>query len=73
MKANALTRITNLKSNTLNDERIRQQYQIILTPDRLELNSTEYALNIINNSIYYRIANVNKNDEEYSNIRDAII
>ena len=62
-----------LKSSTSDDERIRQQYQTILTPDRLELNGMEYALNVINNSIYYRIVNVNKNNEEYSNIRDAII
>ena len=73
IKADALTRIAGLKPSTLDDERIRQQYQTILTPDRLKLNSTEYALNVINNLIYYRIVNVNKDDEEYSNIRDAII
>ena len=65
--------MASLKSSTLDDERIRQQYQIILTPNRLKLNNTEYALNVINNFIYYRIVNINKDDEEYSNIRDAII
>ena len=73
IKADALTRIAGLKLSTSDDERIRQQYQIILTSDRLELDNTEYALNVIDNSIYYRIANINKDNEECSNIRDAII
>ena len=73
IKADALIRMAGLKPSTSDDERIRQQYQTILTPDRLELNGTEYALNVINDFIYYRIANTNKDNEKYSNIRDAII
>ena len=72
VKADALIRITGSKSSSPNDERVRQQYQIILTPNRLKLDDTEYAINAIDDLIYHRIVIVNKNNEECSEIRDAI-
>ena len=33
----------------------------------------KYALNAINNLIYYKVVNINKDNEKYSNIRNAII
>ena len=73
VKIDALIRITESKSNSLNDERIKQQYQIILTPDRLELDDTKYVINTINDPIYHRVVIVNKDNEKCSEIRDAII
>ena len=39
----------------------------------MELNSTKYTLNAINNPIFNKVANINKNNEECSKIREAII
>ena len=61
------------KPSSLNDERVKQQYQIILTPDRLKLDNTKYVINAIDDFIYHRVIIVNKNNEECSKIRDAII
>ena len=73
VKTDALIRITESKSSSLNDERVRQQYQIILIPNRLKLDDTKYAINAIDDLIYYRIVIVNKNNEKCSEIRDAIV
>ena len=72
VKADALIRMAGSKPSSPNDERVRQQYQIILTPDRLELDDTEYAINAIDDPIYHRVVIVNKDNEECSEIRDAI-
>ena len=73
VKTDALIRMTESKPSSLNDERVRQQYQTILTPDRLKLDGTEYVINAIDDLIYYRVVIVNKDNEECSEIRDAII
>ena len=73
VKADALIRITESKPSSLNDERVRQQYQTILTPDRLKLDDTKYVINAIDDLIYHRVIIVNKNNEKCFEIRDAII
>ena len=55
----------------LNNDRIRQQYQTILTLECLKLN--EVSIYIIDDSIYYRIAIINKKNELCSKIRDAML
>ena len=72
-KVDALTRISKSKSNRLDDKRVRQQYQIILTFNRLKLDKIEFIIKVINNLIYYRIADENKIDKYYTKIRNAII
>ena len=39
----------------------------------MELDNTKYILNTINDPIFYRVANINKNNEECSKIREAVI
>ena len=68
-----LTRISKSKSNKLDDKRIRQQYQVILTSNRLKLDKIEFTIKVINDLIYYRIANKNKIDKYYTKIHNVII
>ena len=71
VKADALTRMAGSKPADPTDERLRQQHQTILTPDRLELDgATVYA---IDDPIYHRVVQANKEDEFCSEIRDAIL
>ncbi len=70
-KADALTRMPGSKPLDPSDDRIRQQYQTILTPERLELDGVD--VHAIDGPIYYRIAQTNKEDELCSEIRDAML
>ena len=71
IKVDALIRIFESRLTNSRDNRLKQQYQIILTPNRLKLNNID--INEINNSIYYRVLKINKDNKFYNNIRDAII
>ena len=54
------------------DERLRQQHQIILTSDRLNLDDTEFDIKIIDNPLYHRVSETNKVDQECDDIRETI-
>ena len=45
---------------------------MILTPNRLELNGNNLAIEAIDDLIYHRIAKSNRSDEYYTKVRDAI-
>ncbi len=70
-KADALTRMAGSKPMDPSDDRVRQQYQTILTPERLELDGA--AIEAIDDPIYHRISQTNKEDELCSEIRDAML
>ena len=73
LKADALIRIIECKFINSQNERLRQQYQIILTSNRLNLDNTEFDIKIIDNSLYYKIFKTNKIDKECDDIRETII
>ena len=62
LKANALIRIIEFKFIDPQDERLRQQHQIIFTLNRLNLNNTEFDIKVINDSLYHRVFEINKID-----------
>lgn len=70
IKADALTRMAGSKPVDPEDERLRQKHQVLLTPDRFELDDT--TIQAIDDPIYHRVLEANKNDEYCSEIRDAI-
>ena len=72
LKADALTRIAGSVPKDPQDDRLRQQHQTILTPERLELDGTHFTASAIDDPIFHRIAEANRTDEECSEIRDAI-
>lgn len=70
VKADALTRMPGSKPTDPSDERLRQQHQVILTPERLELDGV--SVNAIDDPLYHKVTIANKDDEDCSDIRDAI-
>ena len=72
-KVDILIRIPSSKPLGLEDERVRQQYQIILIPNRLELDEKDFSINVIDDLIYYRVYNLNRTNELYTKIRKSII
>ena len=73
LKANALIRMIEYKPINLQNERLRQQYQIILTSNRLNLDDIEFEFKIIDDSLYYKIFKINKINKECDDIREIII
>ena len=55
------------------NERLKQQHQIIFTSDRLNLDGTEFDIKVIDDSFYYRVFETNKVDQECDEIREIII
>ena len=72
VKADALTRIAEFKSNSLNNKRLQHQYQTILTPDRLKLDDINLSIYNITEPIFYTVATANIINNFYFEIRDAI-
>ena len=70
VKADALTRMSGSVPTDPADERIKQQHQVLLPPDRLELDGVE--IDAMDDPIFHRIADANKDDELCSEIRTAI-
>ena len=70
VKADALTRMSGSRSTDPSDERLRWQYQVLLTPDRLELDGA--TIHVINDPIYHRITKANKVDDWCDRVRNAI-
>ena len=68
-KTDALTRKSDDKSTDQNDERLTQQHQTILTPNRLDISDIEVNDKI---SIFNRVIAANKNDETCNQMRQAI-
>lgn len=70
IKADALIRMSGLVPTDSADERLRQQHQVILTPERLDLDGVDiYAMD---DPLYYRVADANRTDEFYNEIRHVI-
>ena len=72
-KTNALTRMIEFKFINPQNERLKQQYQIIFISNRLNLDDIELDIKIINNSLYYKVFEANKIDQECDEIRETII
>ena len=72
-KVNALTRIIKCKFIDFINDRLRQQYQIIFISNRLNFDNIEFEVNIINDSLFYKMFEVNKIDNKCNKIREAII
>ena len=73
LKIDTLTRIIECKLINLKNERLKQQHQIILTSNRLNLDNIEFDVNIIDDSFYHKMFKANKIDDEYNKIREIII
>ena len=73
LKVDVLIRMIECKFIDLKNERLRQQHQIILTSNRLNLDDIEFEINVIDDLFYYKISEVNKVDNECNDIREAII
>ena len=55
-----LIKIFNYKFNTLDDDRILYQYKTILISNRLKLGDVSISIYDIIDSIFYKIAEINK-------------
>ena len=66
-KADALTRLPGSRPVNTKDERVQHQRQIILTPDRLELDGV--TVSAVEDPIFHRIAEANRTDEDIADIR----
>ena len=66
-KADALTRMANARPVDEEDERVRQQHQVILTPDRVDIRATE-----VEAGLFERIHQANRDDATCQEYRDAI-
>ena len=73
LKTDAFIRIIKCKPINSQDERLRQQHQIILTSNRLNLDDTEFDIKIIDDPLYYKVFEINKTDKECDDIREIII
>ena len=72
-KVDAFTRMIECKSIDFKDERLKQQYQIIFTSNRLDFDGIEFEINAIDDSFYHKIFEANKVDDECNDICEAII
>ena len=70
VKTNAFTRFSKSISKSENNARIKQQYQIILTPNRLKIRTIKINSNL---SLYLQVMKANKTSDEYSKYRIALI
>ena len=73
LKTDALIRIIEFKLINFQNERLRQQHQIILTLNRLNFDNTEFDIKVINDLFYHKVFETNKVDKEYNEIRETII
>ena len=79
IKADALTRMAGSRPSDPQDQRVRHQHRVLLTPDRLDddfmnhlktqvskktLDLDGVAINAIGDPLYHRVSNVNKDDED---------
>ena len=55
------------------NERLKQQHQIILISNRLNLDDIEFDVNVIDDFLYHKMFKTNKIDDDYNEIREAII
>ena len=69
-KVDALTRLPGSRPRDDKDERVRHQHQTILTPDRLEFDGI--AISSIDDPIFHRVAEANRSNEDFADIRQAI-
>ena len=70
IKADALTRMSGSIPTDPADARLRQQHQVLLPPERLDLDGVE--VHAIDDPIFHRVAEANKEDEFCTEIRTAI-
>ena len=73
LKINVLIRMIEFKFTDFQDERLRQQHQIIFTSNRLNLDKIEFDIKVIDDFLYHKVFETNKVDKKYNNIREAII
>ena len=73
LKIDILTRIIKYKFIDFKNKRLKQQHQIILTSNRLNLDNIEFDVNVIDDSFYYKMFKANKIDNDYNEIRETII
>ena len=73
LKANALIRMIEFKFTNSQNERLKQQHQIIFTLNRLNLDDTEFDIKVIDDSLYHKVFEANKVDQECDKIRETII
>ena len=73
LKTNVFTRMIECKPIDPTNKRLKQQYQIILTSNRLNLDNIEFEINVINDPFYHKMFKTNKVDNEYNEIREIII
>ena len=72
-KTDIFIRIIEYKLIDLKDKRLRQQHQIILISNRLNLDDIEFDVNVIDDFFYHKVFKMNKIDNEYNKIREIII
>ena len=71
VKVDALTRISGSVPTDPANKHLKQQHQVLLTPNWLELDGAKVAE--IDKPIFYQIAKANKDDELYHEIRTALV
>ena len=72
-KADALTRLPGSKPADPHDDRTRHQHQVILTPERLDLDGVDVKIQDIEDPIYHRILQANIEDDLCTDLREAIM
>ena len=72
IKTDALTRMTEFKPNSPNNERLQHQHQTILTSNRLKLDDINLSIYNIIKPIFHIVATANIINDFYSEIRNAI-
>ena len=72
-KTDAFTQMIECKPINLKNERLKQQHQIILTSNRLNLDDIEFDVNAIDDPFYHKMFEMNKVDDKCNEIREAII
>ena len=70
IKADALTRMSGSVPTDPADERIKQQHQILLPPERMELDGVD--VDAMDDPIFHRVAEANKADEFCTDVRTAM-
>ena len=70
IKADALTRMSGSVPTDPADERLKQQHQVLLPPERLDLDGVD--MNAMDDPIFHRVADANKEDDFCNEVRAAI-
>ena len=70
IKADALTRMSGSVPTDPADARLRQQHQVLLPPERLDLDGVEVLA--MDDPIFHRVADANKEDDFCTEVRTAI-